>query len=339
MGTINISLAFNNPIPVRWFGIFLFLDYNFLAIVFYYTKNLGHEQSALDHESAYGLQQNNLLMEDVLKAKEQNAPTAKMDTPEAVIDEPKAKAKKAIKTPARYEETGFAINVQNLRLVKERIIGYGASYVQGSPLYTVANMEAVYDEATASLAAMATTKQTYDAAIDQQSVVFGDLKEKATRTKNFFIWCGVSKQAIKRMENLNHLIQGTRVVAISTDDGENHISASHQSRSQQIQHVDALVELLSETIQYIPPADLSAQAWTIKRNQMDSVYHAENTASSMLNAARMKRNADIYKPTNGVVEIGMGAKRVVLAIYGYNSPEYQAIKGIKFRRIKGWKNL
>ncbi len=311
----------------------------------------GHDAQVPGHEVSNGLQQNNLLMEEVLKGEEHNAPTAKMDSPEAgtkqatvsetttVEAQPKS-VNKEKKKAARYEETGNATNVQNLRLVTQRIKGFGPSYAQGSPLYTIANMEAVYNTAATSLQEVTAVKQAYDNAIDQQNQAFGDVKDLSTRTKNFFTWCGVSDKAIERMEYLNHQIQGTRVIPIKDGDSDDHISASHQSRTQQIQHVDALVEFLeSFPAEYLSPDVISVDAWKAKRDAMDSTFLQENITSSNLKAARIQRNVDIYKTTTGVVEIGLGAKRVVLAIYGYNSPQYAAVKGIKFTRIKGWENL
>ena len=46
----------------------------------------GHDQVTPDHEVADDLQKTNLLVEEVLKGEEQEAPTAKMDSPEAGTD-------------------------------------------------------------------------------------------------------------------------------------------------------------------------------------------------------------------------------------------------------------
>lgn len=307
-----------------------------------YQQN-GHDHPALGHEVINNLHQNNLLMEDVLKAKEQDVPTAKMESPDAVTDQAQVAQEKTVEKPkrktVRQAETGNAVNVQNLRLVTQRIIGFGSSYLQGSPLYTVENLDAVYDTAMASLQNVTDAKRANDHAVDQQGIAFGNLKDLATRTKNSFIWCGVSAKAIERMESLNHEIQGSRVIPIYDGDDEKHISASHQSRTQQIQHVDALIKFLSSYPEYLPPANITVTAWKNKRDEMDRAFLDENAKSSNLKAARIQRNDDIYKTITGAVEIGLGAKRTVLAIYGFKSPQYAAVKGIQFKRMIGWKDL
>ncbi|MGJ8591833.1 MAG: hypothetical protein ACSHXF_04760 [Aquaticitalea sp.] len=290
----------------------------------------GHDTPTQDHEVLNGLHQNNLLMEEVLENQEQEAPTAKMDSPEA--EPTKAKTARAV-------ETGFAVNVQNLRLVRQRIVGFGPSYIQGSPLFTIENMQTVYDEAMSGIAGFNTAKQADDQATDHVQTVFENLESDSTRTKNIFIWCGVSEKAIKRMEYLNHQIQGTRVEAIAKDDMDDHISTSHTSRTQQIQHARELALFLADYPQYLPPPDLTASAWSDRAEAMDLAQFGQNVSSSDLKMARVKRNIAIYKRETGVVEIGLGAKRTVLGIYGFNSPEYNMIKGIKFTRIKGWEYL
>ena len=161
----------------------------------------------------------------------------------------------------------------------------------------------------------------------------------ATRTKNSFVCCGVSAKAIERMLSLNHEIQGSRIIPIKDGDDAKHISASHQSRTQQIQHVDALITFLESYPEYLPPDNISVATWIQKRNDMDSSFLEENTKSSNLKAERIKRNVAIYKTITGAVEIGMGAKRTVLAIYGFKSPQYAAVKGIQLRKMRGWKDL
>ena len=256
--------------------------------------------------------------------------TAKKESPE--VEPKKARS-------ARSEETGFAVTVQNLRLLKERIASFGDTYVQGSPLYTLENIQAVYDAAIERIDEFNTSKQADDMAIDNLNIVFQDLEKDATRTKNLFVWCGVPQQAVKRMEYLNHQIQGTRVAPLDANSTDAHISAAHTSRTQQIQHVREMVTFLPDYPEFIPPAAINTAAWATRLAAMDSAQLAQNITSSNVKMKRVKRNIAIYKKETGVVEIGLGAKRTVLGIYGFNSPEYAMVKGIKFTRIKGWENL
>lgn len=308
----------------------------------------GHEPANNGHEVSYDPAQIALpWVEQLLAA----TPTVTKESPEAassansfVQDVTNAKAGAAELRPvkrkqARYRETGHAVNVENLSVLHQIVIGFGPAYIQGNPLFTVANMEAQYTTAKADLLLVKSKKSVNELAIDQQKIAFSKLKDMSTRSKNIFLVSGVSDEAMKRCEYLNHQIQGSRVIKIKKGDDKDHVSASHQSHTQQIQHVDGLVELFDKHPQYAPPVNLDTAAWTAKRDAMYTTQQALNVTEADLSMTRLSRNINIYKPTTGLVDIGNGVKKMVLGIFGFKSPQYAMVKGIQFYKMPGYKNL
>ena len=55
------------------------------------------------------------------------------------------------------------------------------------------------------------------------------------------------------------------------------------------------------------------------------------TALALANA-RYARNAVLYSPLDGLVDLALDIKKYFLAAFGRKSHEYRAIKGIRFRR-------
>jgi hypothetical protein len=250
------------------------------------------------------------------------------------------KAEPVAKRAARYHETGHAINVQNFDLLKQIIIGFGAEYVSSNPMYALPNLELLYTEASSSVDTVINRLTSNQETIDVQTATFLNLKKDATRSKNMFAVCGVPPEAIKRCKHINSLIQGARIKPIKADDeDQKHISASHQSHTQQVEHVDAFIELFDTYPQYTPPAELTAAAWTTKRDAMKSAMQAVTVSSVDLKMARMNRNFTLYKPGTGLVDVALGVKKVVLGIFGATSPQYRMVSGIEFTKIKGYKNL
>ncbi|MCK7591454.1 hypothetical protein M0G43_12780 [Subsaxibacter sp. CAU 1640] len=278
-----------------------------------------------------------------LLPKADSNPTAKESesaTVEAAKKEnPVAETTKEKKSPARYHETGFPINVENFARLRQIVIGLGDTYVQGNPLFTVESMETIYQAASESLLSVQTKKQDDNNAIAQMNIAFEDVKKLSTQSKNIFIVSGVPETAIKRCILLNHLVQGSRVEALPKDATDDHISASHQSRVQMIQHVDGLIELFTAYPQYNPPASISAAGWKVKRTAMYDTNQAGYVASTALKLERINRNLIIQKPVTGLVDVGQGVKKTILGIFGFNSPQFAMVKGIEFRKMKGWQNL
>lgn len=273
----------------------------------------------------------------LVEAVQMNLPWADLlPTPKASTEQ----AEPVMKRSARYHETGHAINVQNFDVLKQIIIGFGADYVSSNPLYALPNLELVYTEASSSVDTVVNKLTANQETIDVQTATFLNLKKDATRSKNIFAVCGVPKEAVKRCDHINSLIQGSRIKKLRvTDDDQKHISASHQSHTQQVEHVDAFIELFDTYPQYTPPAELTAAAWTTKRDAMKSAMQAVTVSTVDLKMARLSRNKTLYKPTTGLVDVALGVKKVVLGIFGARSPQYRMVSGIDFRRIPGFKNL
>ncbi|MGJ8593597.1 MAG: hypothetical protein ACSHXF_13680 [Aquaticitalea sp.] len=247
---------------------------------------------------------------------------------------------KAVKKKrARNRESGHSSNVRNFAVLKQAVIGFGPDYVSPNPLYALANLELIYTEANQSIEKVTNKKSLYGIDIDAQTMAYKQLKKDSTRTKNMFTICDVPVEAIKRMESINNLIQGERIIKLKKNDTKDRVSTSHQSKANQISHVNELLELLDAYPQYSAPADISVAAWTSKRDAMASTLDAVTVTNNGLKMARLDRNKTIYAPTTGMIEVAYGVKKVVLAIFGSRSPQYRMVSGIEFSRINDYKNL
>ena len=277
----------------------------------------------------------------VVEAVQMNLPWADL-LPTAAPKETTEKAEPVIKKSARYIETGHAINVRNFDVLKQIIISFGVEYESSNPLYDLPSLEQLYAEANTSLDTVLNKLNTNQETIDVQTAIFQNLKKDATRSKNIFAVCGAPPEAVKRCNHINSLIQGSRIKRIKVDEEEEeqkHISASHQSHTQQVEHVEAFIELFDTYPQYNPPAELTAAAWTTKRDAMKVAIKAVTETGVDLKFARMNRNFTLYKPATGLVDVAYGVKKVVLGIFGARSPQYRMVSGIEFKRIRGYKNL
>lgn len=95
------------------------------------------------------------------------------------------------------------------------------------------------------------------------------------------------------------------------------------------------IEILRAEPTYLPGSDdiklpaLDALLATMlaKNLEVEPPLVAYKTALS-------NRNNIFFAPKTGLVDIALGTKKAVLADFGTNSPEYAAVKGIKFVRLK-----
>lgn len=254
---------------------------------------------------------------------------------------PNTQQAQPITKPApRTPETGHAINVHNLEVLIQAIISLGTQYAASNPLYALPHLQQLYTQANTAVNTVINKVAAYQETVDLQTATFLPLKKHATRSKNMFIVSGAPPEAIIRCQHINSNIQGTRIKRIKEEDQHNnHISPAHLSHTQQIKHVETLIELFSTYPQYNPPPDLSIAAWTTTRHAMHASLQAVTVSNIQLKLARINRNATLYKPTTGLIDVALGVKKVVLAIFGTRSPQYRMVSSIEFKRIKGYKNL
>ncbi len=249
-----------------------------------------------------------------------------------------APAKK--KRKRKYEETGNAINVEHFNVLMQVINGLGTVYVSPNPLYGVENMEAVYREAIRAMYTVSGALTDNQQAIDVQTVAFKPLKGDSTRSKNVFAICGAPMEAVVRCKHINDEIQGNRIIKINASvEDKDIISASHQSYTRQIQHVDAYVDLFTAYPEYVAPTDLTVEAWRNRRTAMYDAQSEVTVTGVTLKMARLNRNEVLQAPETGLVDVAYGVKKVVLGIFGARSPQYRMVSGISFKRLPGYKDL
>ncbi|WP_205618080.1 hypothetical protein [Aequorivita vladivostokensis] len=58
------------------------------------------------------------------------------------------------------------------------------------------------------------------------------------------------------------------------------------------------------------------------------------TAYTAVSNARLERNRILYQENTGLVDTALDIKKYVKSLFGASSPEYNQIRGIKFKNYK-----
>jgi hypothetical protein len=83
----------------------------------------------------------------------------------------------------------------------------------------------------------------------------------------------------------------------------------------------------NETELQITSLQARAQDLSNKNNQ-------EASADTAVSNARLERNRILYQENTGLVDTALDVKKYVKSLFGASSPEYNQIKGIKFKKYK-----
>lgn len=241
---------------------------------------------------------------------------------------------------ASTEETGHAKNVTNFDELIAFVTGYGAPYNPSNTLYKLPNLIALQAEAAADLKAVVTDNTAFNNDVNDRFVEFSNVKGLSTRLTNAIEVTEASAQKIKDAKGFNRKMQGKKaakaIVAIDLDaPAPNKISSSQQSFDQQIQHLTGLNSVLLSETTYIPnEADLKTAAVTAKINTLTNKNKKVDTSHTKVSNSRLKRDKTIYAEKTGIVDVALGVKKYVKALFKATSPEYAQISGIEFKRAK-----
>jgi hypothetical protein len=249
---------------------------------------------------------------------------------------------------ASTSESGHDINVANLEDLISCCTGYGAAYNPSKAGLKIAALQTLQTNARNALQAVKVAKTTYDNADNSREIAFKPLKKLCTRILNALESTDAAKQTINDAKTINRKIQGKRadtskpVIPAATDKNATvapieikQISVSQQSLDSLMDNFAKLIVAVSAEPLYIPnEADLKVTALNATLTNLKTLNTAVINVATPYSNSLITRNATLYQPATGLVDIALEAKKYVKSVFGATSPQYKQISKIQFRRHK-----
>ena len=237
-------------------------------------------------------------------------------------------------------EKGHAKNVANFSLLHGFVAGYGAAYNPSNPTIQLAALTALLTNAQASIDAINAKRADYTVSVNAREILYEDLSALSTRIVNTVKASGASDQFIEDVKSFVRKIQGRRATPKAIDDpntpedeSQQAHSASQMSYTNRAENLNALIALLKEESLYNPNENaLQTATLDTYYNDLKDANDAVNTSFVEISNGRIARNTLLYNDENGLVERAQMVKAYVKAAFGTNSPQYDQIKGIEFKR-------
>lgn len=197
-------------------------------------------------------------------------------------------------------------------------------------------------KATAALAhkAVGDKEQAYSLVAAGREAVFAPLDKLVTRCLNGFQNSDALGPTKDRAKTLADKIRGVDKSTPPTPPAPGQPEDKGYSNSQQsygmiAENFGLFIEILREEPTYLPGKDdiklpaLEALLATMlaKNLEVEPKLVAYKTALS-------NRNNIFFAPETGLVDVALGSKKSVKSDFGTDSPEYNAVKGVKFVRPK-----
>ena len=251
-------------------------------------------------------------------------------------------------------EIGHEKNAANFEDLISLCVGFGTAYNPSLNAIKIANMNTLKASASASITSATSKYNLMKSASNSREIVFEPLKKLSTRILAAIKACGAPIQTVNDAQTYNRKIQGKRAKPIKevTNAEEDrtpssnetpidpnvviHISRSQQSYDSKIEFFAKLIDLLGTIPMYAPnEADLKIPALNTLLTSMKTSNTAVITATTNFKTAMLSRNAILYKPVTGLVDVAQECKNYVKSVYGATGGNYKLVSAIKFTRRKG----
>ena len=242
-------------------------------------------------------------------------------------------------------ETGHAKNVANFDELIAFIAGYGTAYNPTKATLKLTALQALSTSAKNSINAVNAALPAYSNAVSAREAAFEPLSKLITRVNNALKATDTTQQVDESAKTLVRKIQGARASDKATEaekstaqaEGKEikEISSSQMSYDNRLDNFDKLIKLLASVALYAPnEADLKVATLTTLYNDLKTKNTAVITASTPLSNARIARNAILYNPNTGLVDIALAAKTYIKSLYGATSPQYKQVSKLEFKSSK-----
>src|SRR5258705_8267554 len=156
-------------------------------------------------------------------------------------------------------ETGHARNVEHFQSLISFVTGYGTLYDPSNPDIALTILNDVLTQAQAAVDGVSTKLGLNKSSINEREIVFGSLRKLGTRIVNYYASTGTEKAKLDDAKAIKRKLDGRRAKGTVPDDPntpENeslvNLSASQQSYTQLVEHLDNLIEFLSNDNFYQP---------------------------------------------------------------------------------------
>ncbi|MBK7393024.1 MAG: hypothetical protein IPI64_06925 [Chloracidobacterium sp.] len=236
-------------------------------------------------------------------------------------------------------EVGHARNISAFEQMISYVTAYGGDYNPSNANISLAKLTNKLNASNTAMDDVMTKVAAYTTAVNVRENAFKPLGPTVTRAVNYYASTGTEDNKVADAKSLNRKVQGKRATPAKKDDpstpedeSKGSHSASQQSYTQKVEHLDGIIELFKSDGLYNPNEN------DIKTAQLDALSVTLKSANTgVINAitdrsnSRIDRNEVLYKDGTGLYALAMLVKKYVKALFGASSPEYKQVSKLRFR--------
>ncbi len=244
---------------------------------------------------------------------------------------------------ASNSETGHANNVALFTDLLNICKGFGSRYNPAQKELELSIAELQLKEAEQLQTNLNKVSPPYTTAVARKDKAFAPLDSRVTRALGMFTISKALPGQKRSAETLAKSIRGAGgkkgkpkdTPTEGEETAKDGHSTSRRSMDSRIENLYRLIEVFAESGTYATnEPDLTLPSLTTYADELKNLSEAVVVVERPEADARQFRDAALYTPETGLVDRGLAIKRYIRSAFGTNSPEYQAVRGIQFTKLK-----
>lgn len=236
-------------------------------------------------------------------------------------------------------ETGHVKNQTTFFALKTFCLGYGTTYAPANPQLTIPALTISNASAKTAIDQVNLQKVPFNNIQGERALTFKPVKYLSTRIIASLKSVNAPEATIRHAEQINRKIQGTRAPGTpkptsseTNPTAKDPVSTSQQSYDLKLDYFKKLVKLLTAEPLYDPnEPDLKVAHLLALIVILEAANQAVITAYVPYSNAIIARDTLLYAPQTGLLDIAQDVKNYIKSAFGYKSPQYIQIRGLKFR--------
>jgi hypothetical protein len=230
--------------------------------------------------------------------------------------------------------------------------GFGSRYKPALKELELGNVASQAKEAEKLQSALNKAIAPRTTAVANKDKAFEGMSKRVTRVLSAYKSCRPLPGELSSAQTIAKLIKGEngkngkakKGAAEMTEAPEQEGTGSEQTKDRsnsrmgvdtRIENLNRLIEgLVSSGVYVTNEEDLTIAGLTGYANTLKVLSEAVTEAERPEAEARKLRDAALYTPDTGVVDIAQSMKNYVKSVFGTGSPEYKAVTRIQFKRPK-----
>jgi hypothetical protein len=217
--------------------------------------------------------------------------------------------------------------------------GYEGKYNPGRPNLRIENLQVLKEQVRLVLEKVKETKVHFENEVNARKQVFDQLPALASSVMRLLEASGASEEKLADARMLIREIAGRKlpVKPILKKEGATATEPTVKRSHLQLAYVskadwfEKLVQTVAMEPLYLPnEATLTIAALNKRVEELHRLNQRVTEARVPWSNARMQRDELIRGKGESVVMIARAVKKYLRGIFGYKSPQYQQVKGIKF---------